>query len=282
MAKEYVIPKLGWLGGDTAKQLETLNSSMSEFQTSFTERSEMIRESLDTTVEASTEMKQQLQGVLSRVAALEEREDRTAVAQRRSGETVTEELRHLKSLLLNRRSFAAPPAAAVSTDAPAAAMSPNVDKWTRMIAPQASGGSPALPSIPEWQRRAATETVTTTPPSESAPAPGTSSAGAPIAATPNIPAWQRAADSSTAPTSETGTLSDVKASETQDVAASGVGTAVADPNGTAGVDAPALSQSDATEQHDSRTIDKAPAWTEGIADTPTPSATVPVDTPKAE
>lgn len=204
-AKEYLIPKLGWFGGETTKQLEDLNASLSAFQTSHTEGSELIRESLDTSIEASTELKQQLQGMLHRVTALEEREDRSSAASRRSGETVTEELRHLKSLLLNRRSFATPHVgSAASADAPAAVVSPNVDKWTRMIAPQVNGagGGPATrtPSIPAWQLPAIAETTrpATMPAADATPPTG----AAPTedsAASPSIPAWQRTEPTAIAP-----------------------------------------------------------------------------------
>jgi hypothetical protein len=37
-AKEYILPRLGWFGGDAAKQLEDLNSSITQFQAAQGER----------------------------------------------------------------------------------------------------------------------------------------------------------------------------------------------------------------------------------------------------
>jgi len=232
-AQEYLIPRMGWFGGETAKQLEDLNTSVTELNASYAERSEQISAALEVSVDTCTEMKEQLRGVVSRVAALEQREDLAAAATKRSGDTVAEEVRQLKSLFVNRRAFAASPAGespptptptVVSNAAISAPTTPrstsNVDRWARMIAPRGSndnaaasavatteqnevGRTVSAPAIPSWQRSA------TLPPggdSASAVSPAGDSgvvggaAAAPDAvtprpevATPAIPTWQRSA-----------------------------------------------------------------------------------------
>eukprot|EP00041_Stephanoeca_diplocostata_P020849 m.474699 g.474699 ORF g.474699 m.474699 type:complete len:372 (+) comp21679_c0_seq3:113-1228(+) len=126
--KNYVIPRLGLFGGgETQQMLEDLNTSVADLQSDVAAKTTAIKESVDASNEAATE---QLHNIMRRVVSLESVPNHSqAISEIKS------ELGSIKSLLLNRRQFAAP--------SPQAIAPPSIPAWQRT-----SVATPATPSTP--------------------------------------------------------------------------------------------------------------------------------------